>query len=204
MASLNWKMSNKMSLSKLILKTPVIGTLTEIASDYVCEGAADFFEKIPPIRCWLKSLGWPIFLSFVLAVLPLPYGFLNFALKIDAHAYEIALAIVPSMLGFGIGAYALVFGLSSDILRKIQNAHVEHAKTTGKQVASVLSINSAFAFPLLIMAATLLLASLHSIFPSNLILSTVVWFLIFFSVVLIYQLVRSLYKLGRVIILEKL
>lgn len=197
-------MPNKQSWSEKIIKVPAVGAIVEIASDYVCEGAFDHFGKIPPFRFWLKSLGWPVVLSVFLAVLPLPCDCITSPIKIDAKAFDVAFAVIPSLLGFGIGAYALVFGLGSDILRKIQDAHVAHASKTGKASASVLHINSVFAFPLLLMAVTLFFASLQQIFQANISLSTATWFLTFFSVALTFQLVVSLYRLGQVIILEKL
>lgn len=197
-------MRNKKTWSEKIIKVPGIGVIVEIASDYVCEGAFDHFGKIPPLRYWVNSLGWPIVLSLCLALLPLPCDCITSPVKIDAKAFDVAFAIIPSLLGFGIGAYALVFGLGSEILRKIQDAHLAHASKSGKPPASVLHINSVFAFPLLLMAVTLFLASLQKIFPAYVSLSTMTWFLTFFSISLTFQLVSSLYRLGQVIILEKL
>ena len=185
-------------------RIPGLGTLIEISSDYVSEGSPSHFGKIPPIRFWLRALGWPVFLSAFLALLTLPCDCVKFAVKIDARAYDAAFAIIPSMLGFGIGAYALVFGLGSDILRSIQRAHLSLAANGEIDSSSVLHINSMFALPLLVMSITLLMSTIQKIFPGPIILSTATWFCTFLSIALSYQLVKSLFRLGRVIILEKL
>ena len=183
---------------------PDLGTFIEISSDYVSEGSAEYFGKIPPLRYWIRALGWPVFLSACLALLTLPCGCVSFAVKIDAKAFDVAFSIIPSLLGFGIGAYALVFGLGGEILRRIQDAHVSLANKKNQEASSVLHINSMFALPLLLMTVTLLIATIQKIFPALVIISTVTWFLTFVSLALNYQLVKSLYRLGRVIILEKL
>jgi hypothetical protein len=187
---------------------PGIGPIIEIASDYVSEGDPEYFGKIAPFHCWSKSLFPAIGLSLALAILPYPCGCLPFSVEIGVKAYEVALELIPSLLGFGIGAYALIFGFSGSFLRKIQSEHNQRANliqdSVDKVNASVLHINSMFAFPLIWMAITLLVASVHKIFPANQGLDTATWFLTFLSTILIFQLIRSLYYLGRVTVLEKL
>jgi hypothetical protein len=197
-------MKNEKTWSDWLSKIPAIGVFIEIASDFVCEGDIDYYGKIPPFRFWFKSLGWPFAFSLFLALLPFPCECIATAIRIEAKPSEVAFAIIPSLLGFGIGAYALVFGLGSDILRKIQNAYHTRTLKTGKSTASVLHVNSVFTFPLVFMAITLLFASIQKIFLQNIILSTITWFLIFFSLSLAFQLIVSLYRLGQVIILDKI
>lgn len=194
--------SNKRSRS-FLLKLPGIGSFIEISSDYASEGSADFFEKIAPAKYWLRTLGWPILVSALLAAIPYPCGCMSYSVKIEAKPYDIALSLIPSLLGFGIGAYALVFGLGGNLLKKIQEGHNNKELATKAPAGSVLSINSAFAFPLATMAITTIVASVQKIIPEIQALSTVTWFLTFFCLTLTYQLIVALYRLGRVIILEK-
>lgn len=194
--------NNKRSRS-FLLKLPGLGSFIEISSDYASEGSADFFEKIAPAKYWLSTLGWPILLSFLLAAIPYPCGCMPYSTKVEAKAYDIALSLIPSLLGFGVGAYALVFGLSGDLLKKIQEGHNKKEITKNAPAGSVLSINSAFAFPLATMAITTIVASVQKILPEVLFLSTITWFLTFLCLTLTYQLIVALYRLGRVIILDK-
>lgn len=186
-----------------IFDLPAVGALIEIAYDYATEGSVDEFGKMPPWRAWWRTLGWPILLALGLAFLPFPCGCLPNAVKITASPHDLALMLIPSLLGFGIGVYALVFGLNGELLRNIQKEHNNKPQVPGVPAASVLNINSAFAFPLLMMVITVFVASLQKVFPEPQILATFTWFLTFFCLALTYQLVASLYKLGRVIILEK-
>ena len=194
--------SNQRSKS-FLLKLPGLGSFIEISSDYASEGSADFFEKIAPAKYWLITLGWPILVSVLLAAIPYPCGCMPYAFKITVAPFDIALSLIPSLLGFGIGAYALVFGLSGDILKKIQEGHNKKEIATNAPAGSVLNINSAFAFPLVTMVMTTIVASIQKIIPEIQILSTITWFLTFLCLTLTYQLIVSLYRLGRVIILEK-
>lgn len=195
--------NNKKRPRSLLLKLPGLGSFIEISSDYASEGASNFFEKIAPAKYWLNTLGWPILVSILLAAIPYPCSCMPYSIKIDAKAHEIALSLIPSLLGFGIGAYALVLGLSGDLLKKIQEGYDKKELETKSPSGSVLSINSAFAFPLATMALTTIVASVQKILPEFLFLSTVTWFLTFLCLTLTYQLIVALYRLGRVIILDK-
>jgi len=187
----------------LLLKLPGAGSFFEIASDYASEGSTDFFEKIAPLRFWLRTLGWPVLLAALLAAIPYPCGCMPYAFEIKVEPHDIALSLIPSLLGFGIGAYALVFGLSGELLKKIQDGHNKKEVDTKAPAGSVLNINSAFAFPLATMALTTIVASLQKILPGMEVLSSITWFMTFLCLTLTYQLIVSLYRLGRVIILEK-
>lgn len=198
------KQNRKTRARSFFHKTPGLGSFIEISSDYACEGSADFFEKIAPAKYWIRSLGWPILVSIFLAAIPYPCDCTPYSVEIIAKPYDIALSLIPSLLGFGVGAYALVFGLSGNLLKKIQDGHNKIENSTNSPAGSVLSINSAFAFPLATMAITTVVASVQKILPDVLLLSTLTWFLTFLCLILTYQLIVSLYRLGRVIILEKL
>lgn len=186
-----------------LLKLPGVGSFIEISSDYASEGATDFFGKIAPLRFWLRTLAWPILLAALLAAVPYPCGCMPYAFEITVAPHDIALSLIPSLLGFGIGAYALVFGLNGELLKKIQDGHNKKERASKAPAGSVLSINSAFAFPLATMALTTIVASLQKILPGIEVLSSITWFMTFLCLTLTYQLIVSLYRLGRVIILEK-
>lgn len=187
----------------LWVRLPGLGSLIEIASDYATEGAAEYFERIAPLNAWIRTLGWPMAASLLLAAVPYPCGCMPYVFKVTAQPNDVALTLLPSLLGFGIGAYALVFALSGSILRKMQEGYERIHASTGRTCGSVLNINSAFAFPLSLMAITTLVAITQKILPEVQVLSSVTWFLTFLSLTLTYQLIVSLYRLGRVIILDK-
>lgn len=195
--------NSKKRIRSFLHKLPGVGSFVEISSDYASEGHEDFFEKIAPAKYWLRTLGWPILTSILLAAIPYPCDCMPYSVKIEAKPYDIALSLIPSLLGFGIGAYALVFGLGGDLLKKIQEGHNKMQLATNAPAGSVLSINSAFAFPLATMAITTIVASVQKILPDALFLSTLTWFLTFLCLTLTYQLIVALYRLGRVIILDK-
>lgn len=195
-------MSRKNECMPCLMRIPGLGTLIEISNDFVSEGSPEFFGKIAPARYWLSTLGWPVCLSIALAALASPI--MDPIVRTEAKAFDAALTIIPSLLGFGVGAYALIFGLGGDILHNIQIAHIKNQETTSGKNTSVLHINSMFALPMLIMVITIIFAAIQKIIHDSNCLSFLVWFLTFFSLILCYQLIRSLYRLGRVIILERL
>lgn len=131
-----------------------VGPFLKIGSDYVSDGDIRYQKKMAPLGDWWITLFPSIAISFFLLVFMvlldnyLCGGFLN-----KTKPAEYFLGVMASFLGFGIGVYALVFGVSSDILRSMQKSHIEVNKSVGGG-STVLSLNSEFAFPLMILLLT--------------------------------------------------
>ena len=76
--------NSKTRARSFLHKLPGIGSFIEISSDYASEGSAGYFEKIAPAKYWFSTLGWPIFVSILLAAIPYPCGCMPYSVQIDA------------------------------------------------------------------------------------------------------------------------
>lgn len=181
-----------------------VGPLLKIGSDYVSDGDVRYQKKMAPFGDWWISLFPSIAVSFaILVFVVLLDNYLCGDFLKKTKPAEYFLGVMASFLGFGIGVYALVFGVSSDILRSMQKSHIEVNESIGGG-STVLSLNSEFAFPLMILLLTCFVLIFQFIFSDSYYLKLGSWFFIFFSFFLIGKLILSLYDFGKIVILEKL
>lgn len=191
-----------MSKSKLF-KIWLIGPFLQVGSDYVSDGDLDYQAKTAPFKFWFYSLCPPLVVSMILTSL-LIYGDLvidgNFIDK--SKPADFFLGVIASLLGFGIGVYALVFSISSNLIAEIQSAHQNYNRDKNSKT-SVLSINSDFAFPLMCLTLTLILLSFQLVFNELKILKIASFFYVFLSFSMTFKLIFKIYLFGKNLILEK-
>lgn len=182
----------------------IFATLIEIGNEYVAEGDARYFKKMAPFWDWVdafkKTLGLSIICTIVVYLAS--YDFLVKS-AVEVHPHDLALSILPNLLGFVTGVYALIFGISGKFLREIQEHNNAKVKNSQKMNPTILGLNSSFAFPLLIMVVTIFVASFQKIIQTSESLKYLTWLLFFFSLTLTYQLIKTLFRLGRSVLLEK-
>lgn len=182
----------------------IFSTLIEISNDFVSEGDARYFKEMAPFWFWVDAFKKTLGLSLIFTIL-IYLAASDFFVKsaIEVQPSELAMSILPNLLGFVTGVYALIFGISGKFLREIQTHN--NAKAANSQIVnpSILGLNSSFAFPLLIMVVTIFIASFQKIIQSSDFLKYLTWILFFFSLTLTYQLIRSLFRLGRSVLLDK-
>lgn len=182
----------------------LFGTLLEIGNEYVTEGDTRYFKKTAPFFNWVHAFKKTLGLSLLCTIVVYLAAY-DFLIKsaIDVQPHDLALSILPNLLGFVTGVYALIFGISGKFLQEIQNQNNAIATNSHKMNPSVLGLNSSFAFPLLIMVVTIFVASFQKIIQTSELLKYSTWLLFFFSLTLTYQLIKTLFRLGRSIILDK-
>lgn len=188
----------------LLFRLWFVGIFFRIGSDYVSDGDIRYQKKVAPFRDWWISLFPSIAVSlfFVILLLILDFLFCKGTVQKTKPA-EYFLGVMASFLGFGIGVYALIFSVSSDILKSMQSEHHKMNQLSGEK-STVLSLNSEFAFPLIILLLTCFVLIFQFIFSDNFYVKVLSWFFIFFSLCLMGKLILSLYDFGKLIILEKL
>jgi hypothetical protein len=195
-------------LLKALTKIPIIGVLVVIANSYVWGGNFSADEKFAPPWRWLKVLGpavliaagltlwmlWPVMNSVIDGVPPR----LKDLSAISQKPGEIAVSVLPNVLGFGIGVYALIFVLSEKLLNSF------HSASMSKDGSTALAINADMAFPLLIMLAAIGVGILQQRSPESIRWVLVSWFLLWYALILALCLISSLFRLGEVSIVEKI
>lgn len=196
--------TNKSNEDCWLFRLWFFGLFFKIGSDYVSDGDVRYQKQVAPFRDWWISLFPSIAISlfFVISILIFDLIFCNGIIQKTKPA-EYFLGVMASFLGFGIGVYALIFSVSSDILKSMQKEHSRINNFSGEK-STVLSLNSEFAFPLIILLLTCFVLIFQFIFFENFYIKMLSWFFIFFSLCLMGKLILSLYDFGKLIILEKL
>ncbi|MGP6379284.1 hypothetical protein ACTZGB_07000 [Yersinia bercovieri] len=165
-------------------------------------------DKFAPLTMWLKKL----FGKFVVALLFTGLVFfneitslLNIKTFIDGsinakNPGSIIISTFPSLIGFGIGVYALTLVLSESVVSDFQKSISGKKNTSG----SVLMLSSDLAFPMLILVITLSVGILQGVFIDSNKLCIVTWFMLWYSFIVIIEMLGVLFGLSNNSLLDKL
>lgn len=193
---------------KLFRKVPVFGTMIYIINSYVYNGDSRSGDKFAPLTMWLKKL----FGKFVVALLFTGLifcneitSFLNINTFIDGsintkNPGSIIISTFPSLIGFGIGVYALTLVLSESVVSNFQKIISGKNNTSG----SVLMLSSDLAYPMLILVITLSVGILQGVFIDSYKLCVVTWFMLWYSFIVIIEMLGVLFGLSNNSLLDKL
>ncbi|WP_158534197.1 hypothetical protein [Paracidovorax avenae] len=196
-----------MKISKII-SLPIIGTIFAIVNSYVSGGRIDSDRELAPLNSWLKVIGLPFVASVLLALWVLKDAV--FAL-FDGSGAKAALSgfvsdpgslmigVLPNILGFGIGVYALVFSISVGLVRDLNSAI---KKSDSQKTALVL--NADMAFPLVVLLITICLGFFQKASPDLFSLILMGWIFLWYSLILTLSLIGTLFRLGENELLNKL
>ena len=115
-----------------------------------------------------------------------------------------ATSILPNLLGFGIGIYALIFGLHKMLLRDLQASYKRSATNDKQPPGSALILNAEMAVPLLVLTLTIAIGLVQQVVPLLTGLQFVSWFSLWLSLVFTLELILTLFGLGENAILKTL
>ena len=197
---------------RTLIRIPFLGSILEVVNSYVAHGDFRSDERFAPLSYWIKSLWAETLISAAATALMVSQDCTaslsthSLACKFAAGAFEgspgsLATSILPNVLGFGIGVYALVFALSATFVRTFHR-RARRANKNGELI-SVLSLNSAMAYPLLVIAAAIALGVIQQGFKDSLPLILASWFLFWYSLVVTVQLIGTLFSMAGLSLLEK-
>lgn len=202
-----------MSIYEQLLRIPLIGTAVYIANCYVFGGDREAVSRFAPLSLWLKALFVPVGLSVVLTGIVLwplveklasTHKLTIAGLSKFAQAPgDLVVSVVPNLLGFGIGVYALIFALAGPIVRDLEDSIDELKRAKLKKQGSVLAINSDLAYPLMVLVVVLALGVFQKGNDSiELLIAT--WVAFWYALVVLLEVIGVLFGLGDHSLLEKL
>jgi hypothetical protein len=198
---------------KFLQRIPIVGTLVSIANTYAFRGDRRSTGEFAGPWKWIKVLFLPLLFSIGLAVLTiapaLKHLFACGELRLsDLSDFSqkpgaLAVSVIPNLLGFGIGVYALIFALASPIVRDINKA-IEKSIAEGRRThGSFLVINADLAYPLVVLVVTVAIATLQQTVISVALFSAT-WVLFWYSMLMILEVIGVLFGLGDQALLEKI
>lgn len=202
-----------MSLYRLLVRIPLVGTMLYITNCYIFGGDREAVSRFAPLQSWIKVLFVPLTIALILtsAILwPMVKGLvLHHELTTSGLSSfvkapgDLIVSVVPSLLGFGIGVYALIFALAGPIVRDLQHKIDELREVGRKKQGSALVINSDLAYPLTVLIVVLSLGVFQKNFESKELL-IVCWAAFWYALVVTLEVIGVLFGLGDHSLLEKL
>lgn len=198
-------------LFKLLSRIPLFGDVLRILNTYAFKGDARADERFAGPWLWFAAFWMPVLLSVIGTALCmpemtkrwLPSGYC-LPYKVEVAPGSTATSVLPNLLGFGMGIYALIFGLHKLLLRELQDSYkpklVERKPPTG----SALILNAEMAVPLLVLAIAIVLGLIQQIWPNVESLQAATWFALWMSLTFTLELICTLFGLGENSILKNL
>jgi hypothetical protein len=192
----------------LLARIPLFGDLLRILNAYAYRGDAKADEQFASIKLWLTAFWLQITLSMIGALLCmpelaneyLPCGY-KLAYSVQLSPGPTATSILPNLLGFGIGIYALIFGLHKMLLRDLQTSY---SHSDEQQPGSALVLNAEMAVPLVVLTLTITIGLAQQVVPTLVGLQFASWFSLWLSLVFTFELIVTLFGLGENAILKTL
>lgn len=146
---------------KRIRSAPIVGSIFRIANAYAFKGEPQCNKVIAPWKCWWDRIlkKFIVVLAFTIVMFFLEGSSLTEA---PWNPADTVLSIFPSILGFGIGVYALMFIMPSDFMHHLKRRH-----ESGKSQISHRIIPVDMGYPLSVFIVVLCIASICKLFNQN-------------------------------------
>ena len=196
---------------KLLSHIPLFGEVLRILNTYAYKGDARADEGFANPWLWFKAFWLHVLLSVVgmafcmpeLTNRHLPPGYC-LAYKVEFAPGQAATGILPNLLGFGIGVYALIFGLHKLFLRELQDSFTAKPGDRKPPTGSALILNAEMAMPLLVLVLAIIVGLAQQIWPNAEPLKASTWAALWLSMTFIVELICTLFGLGENAILKNL
>lgn len=186
---------------RLLTKIPIFGVVLTVFNSYAYDGDVNADDQFAGLRAWIKAYFFSFFICISVALLLMP-DFINSILpclhlpyKVEIAPGELATSILPNLLGFGIGVYALIFALNKQFVQDLQNGFEDHNKAHNKS-GSILLLNTEMALPLIVITTTIAIGIFQKIFSDFIYLRLACWFSLWLSMYYTLDLINTLFLLG--------
>ncbi|MVW80192.1 hypothetical protein [Bordetella sp. 02P26C-1] len=196
-----------------LLRVPILKTVLRIANAYFLRGDFASNKRFSGFRAIVRALWVQVLICVTLScIVNWDYlrarydgGAATFVKEsFSAKPGELILTVLPSLLGFGIGVYALVFALTAKLVSEL-GARIEDEKKRGKlSFGSALALNADLAYPLLVLALTIGLGVVQRAIPDSGALMLASWMMFWYSLIMLIEIIGVLFGLGENSLLDKM
>jgi len=196
---------------KMLSKVPLFGEALRILNTYAFKGDAKADEQFANPLLWLSAFWFPVLVAGIGSALSMPelvnrWLPAGYCLRytIDASPGILATGILPNLLGFGIGIYALIFGLHKILLRELQDTFKPSPGKTKPPVGSALILNAEMAVPLLVLGMAIIVGMIQQALPNHEYIKLAAWFFLWLAMLFTLELIFTLFGLGENMLLKNL
>lgn len=204
-----------MGLYRALKKVPIISTVLGILNAYAYRGDYSAGQEFAGIYAFVKIL-WRPFLISLLCTLGIlsPWvhtywssGVTDFSLCLlgdfASKPGALSVGVIPSLLGFGIGVYALTFAIPEALVQMMDKRMAEGVEAGDRKYGSVLVLNADLGYPLVVLTISLAIGVFQQAYPTNAVFLFVCWFAFWYSVISMIEIIGVLFQLADLAILGK-
>lgn len=168
-----------------IRQIPIIGAIFRIVNAYAYQGDSRCNQQIAPfVKWWGRVFKKAIYIVFLVELVVLYYG--NDVSKIPWNAGDSIISVFPSVLGFGIGAFALLFVMPESFL--VFMSSNRERLTVGPEIVPV-----DIAYPLVVFTIALCWSALSKVFINDF-FSFFSMFFFFYGMAMAFELISFLFN----------
>ncbi|MGF6189582.1 hypothetical protein [Serratia sp. 2723] len=175
----------KAKVYKLLRMIPVIGAIFRIANAYAYEGRAEGNIYVAPFRMWWgRIFKKMVFILLFTEMLVLING--QLLLDWSWEPADTIFSVFPSVLGFGIGVFALMFVMPSNFLQFLKDRR--GTLSFGPEIVPV-----DMGYPLVVFVLVIVSAAINKIFPNGFLRFISVW-AFFYGLAMAFELISFLFN----------
>ncbi|EMH4146635.1 TPA: hypothetical protein ACHV9H_001283 [Providencia stuartii] len=176
---------------KKIRAIPIVGDVFRIANAYVYEGKVDNHISIAPLSLWRDKIGKKLLYTLILTVILSIVCWLF--LDVNWAAADAIISVFPSLLGFGIGVFALLFILPNRLYQLLDKEKENGNINFGHEILAV-----DMGYPLLVFAVILTWAGVNK-FIDIAVFNFVSKWLFFYGMSMVLELISFLFNISMLI-----
>lgn len=200
------------SLFERLCSLPVLGLIIKVTNSHAFHGDVRSDRQFAGWGRWIKAFGPELCISIALTFLTnWEYVFKSIvtsqlqpcATGFSCNPGALLTSILPSILGFGIGVYALIFALTPVFVKNAQLRIKAQVEANERDFGSVLMINADLAFPLIALILSLACAVVQQLVPQSVPVIFITWVATWFSITQILALVTVIHGLADGSLIEK-
>lgn len=166
-------------------QVPIIGAIFRIVNAYAYQGDSQCNNKIAPFfRWWERVFKKAVYIIFLIELIVLYYG--GDVSAIPWKPDDSILSVFPSVLGFGIGVFALLFVMPESFL--VFMSTNKKRLTFGPEIVPV-----DIAYPLVVFTIALCWSVLNKVFTNDF-FSFISMFLFFYGMAMAFELISFLFN----------
>jgi len=184
---------NQENVLKWLRSIPFFGAVFLVANFYSNSGVLTKRKKIAALFDWCKRIFFGMFFTLVLSlgiVVFLQDGLFHPTYNpTGLDATSVALSIFPSILGFGIGVFVVIFALPNQFMEKVNSIKSKGInKTFG---ASLMVVD--MAYPLMVYAVILMGEFIIKLFQTSLLTQVISVFLLLYGMLMTFDLISLIF-----------
>jgi hypothetical protein len=201
-----------MKIFKALCSVPGFGIALRISNAYAFHGDLRANKMFAGWKAWSKAVGPELLIASLLTTATafnLILGMYSSGVfsgcdeRFICKPGALLVSILPSILGFGIGVYALIFALSPQFLKLVSRRISTQIEGGDREFGSVLMLNADLAYPLVVLVNSLAIGVVQQMAPSFIPLVLVCWVAAWYSVLCLLSLVAVIHGLADHSLLEK-